>query len=75
VRSFKHWVPLLPNPPPMTDEEKDEASSCRVRIPSACKCGYRAELVKLPTGLDYTPFFHYLIPLLVILDKMLYILL
>jgi hypothetical protein len=73
--SFKRWVPLPSNPPPMTDEEKDEASTHRVRNPPACKCGYLAELVNPPSGLDYTPFFRCLIPLSVILDNMLYILL
>jgi hypothetical protein len=29
--SFKHRVPPLPNPPPMTDAEKDETSTRRVR--------------------------------------------
>jgi hypothetical protein len=75
LRSFKHWVSPLPNPPPMTYEEKDEVSTRRVRNPSVCKCGYRAELVNPPPGLDYTPFFRCLIPLSVILDNMLYILL
>jgi hypothetical protein len=56
LRSFKHWVPPLPNLPPMTDEEKDEASTCHVRNPSACKCGYCAELVNPPARLDYTIF-------------------
>jgi hypothetical protein len=59
----------------MTDEEKDEASTHRVRNPSTCKCGYRAELVNPPPGLDYTLFFRCPIPLSVILDNMLYILL
>jgi hypothetical protein len=40
----------------MTDVEKDEASSRRVRNPHVCKCGYRAESVTLSVGLDYTPF-------------------
>jgi hypothetical protein len=75
LRSLKCWVPPPPNAPPMTDEEKDEASTRRVCNPPACKCGYRAELVNPPPGLDYTPFFHCLIPLSVILDNMLYILL
>jgi hypothetical protein len=75
LRSFKRWVPPPPNPPPMIDEEKDEASTRRVSNPPACKCGYRAELVNPPPGLDYAPFFGCLIPLSVILDNMLYILL
>ncbi len=75
LRFFKRWVPPPPNPPPMTDEEKDEASTRRVCNPPTCKCGYRAELVNLPPGLDYTPFFRCPIPLSVILDNMLYILL
>jgi hypothetical protein len=57
LRSFNRWVPPPPNPPPMIDEEKDEASIHRVHNPLACKCGYRAELVNSPTGLDYTSFF------------------
>jgi hypothetical protein len=72
--SFKHWVPPPPNPPPMIDE-KDEASICCIRNPPTCKCGYRAELVYPPAGLDYTSFFGCPIPLTVILDKKLYILL
>jgi hypothetical protein len=59
----------------MTDEKKGEASTHCVRNPPACKCGYRAELVNPPAGLDYTPFFHFLIPLSVILFKRLYFLL
>jgi hypothetical protein len=59
----------------MTDEEKDEVNTHRVCNPLACKCGYHAELVNPPTGLDYTLFFHCLIALTVILDKRLYILL
>jgi hypothetical protein len=27
MRSFKHWVPPAPNPLPMTDDEKDGAST------------------------------------------------
>jgi hypothetical protein len=57
LRSFKRWVPLPPNPPPMTNEEKDKTSTRCVRNPHACKCGYHYELVYPPTGLDYTPFF------------------
>jgi hypothetical protein len=75
LRSFKRWVPPPPNPPPMIEKEKDEASTHRVCIPPMCKCGYRAELVNTPPGLDYTPFFRCPIPLSVILDNMLYILL
>jgi hypothetical protein len=56
LRSFKRWVPPPPNPPPMTDEEKDKASIHRVHNQPTWKCGYRAELVNLPPGLDYTPF-------------------
>jgi hypothetical protein len=69
LHSFKRWVPPLPNPPPMIDEEKDEASTYRVCNPPACKCGYHAELVNPPAGLDYTLFFHCPIPLSVILFK------
>jgi hypothetical protein len=75
LRYFKRWVPLPSNSPPMTDEEKDEASTRRVRNPPACKCGYRADLVNLCSGLDYILFFRCPIPLTVILDKRLYILL
>jgi hypothetical protein len=53
----------------MTDEEKDEVSTHRVCNLPACKCGYRTELVNSATGLDYTPFFRYPIPLSVILFK------
>jgi hypothetical protein len=59
---FKHWVPTPPKPPLMTDKENDEASTYRVRNPSTCKCGYRAELVNPPTRLDYTSFFRCPIP-------------
>jgi hypothetical protein len=75
LQSFKRWVHPLPNPPPMTDEEKNEVSTRRVCSPPACKCGYHAELANPPPGLDYTSFFCCLIPLSVILDNMLYILL
>jgi hypothetical protein len=61
LRSFKRWVPPSPNPLPMIDEEKDEASTHRVHNPPACKCGYCAELVNPPAKLDYTPFFHVLV--------------
>jgi hypothetical protein len=53
----------------MTDEEKDEASIRHVCNPPTCKCGYRAELMNPLAGLDYTPFFHCLILLSVILFK------
>jgi hypothetical protein len=56
LRSFKRWVPPPSNPPPMTDDEKDEESTRCVCNPSACKCGYRTELVNPPAGLDYTVF-------------------
>jgi hypothetical protein len=75
LRSFKRWVPPPPNPPPMTNEEKDEASTRRVHNSPACKCGYRVELLNPFGRLDYTLFFRCPIPLLVILDKRLYILL
>jgi hypothetical protein len=75
LRSFKRWVPSPPNLPPMTDEDKNEASTHRVRNPPVCKCGYRAELVNPPPGLDYTLFFRCPVPLSVILDNILYILL
>jgi hypothetical protein len=51
----------------MTDEEKAEATIHHICNPPLCKCGYRSQLVNLPLGLDYTPFFHCLIPLFVIL--------
>jgi hypothetical protein len=75
LRSFKRWVTPPPNPSSMTDEEKDEASTHRVRNPPTYKCGYRAELVNPSVGLDYTLFFYCPIPLSIILDKRLYILL
>jgi hypothetical protein len=53
----------------MTDAEKDKASARRIRNPPACKCGYHVELVNPPSGLDYTLFFHCLIPLMVIVAK------
>jgi hypothetical protein len=53
----------------MTNAEKDEASVRRVHNPPACKCGYHAELVNSPAGLDYTSFVHCPIPLTVILAK------
>jgi hypothetical protein len=56
----------------MTDAEKDEANTRHVRNPPTCKCGYHAELVYPPAELDYTPFFYCPIPLMVILDKILY---
>jgi hypothetical protein len=71
LRSFKRWVP----PPPMADEENDEATTRHVRNPPMCKFGYRTELVNLPARLDYTLFFCCLIPLSIILFKRLYILL
>jgi hypothetical protein len=40
----------------MTDEEKDEATNCRICHPPPCKCGYLLELAKPPLRLDYTPF-------------------
>jgi hypothetical protein len=68
-RSFKRWVPPPPNLLPMTDVEKDEVSARHVRNPLACNCGYHAELVNPPAGLDYTPFFHCSISLMVIVAK------
>jgi hypothetical protein len=53
----------------MTDAEKDEASARHLHNPPMYKCGYRAELVNLPVRLDYTLFFHCLVPLMVILAK------
>jgi hypothetical protein len=62
---FKRWVPPAPYPPPMTDEEKEEAITHHVQNPLFWKCGYRSELANPPTGLDYTPFWCCPIPLLV----------
>jgi hypothetical protein len=62
LRSFKRWVP-----PPMTDEEKDEVTTHRIRHPPVCKCGYRLKLTNPPPGLDYTSFFRCPIPLSIIL--------
>jgi hypothetical protein len=69
LRSFKHWVPPPSNPLPMIDVENDEANVRRVRNPLGCKCGYHAELVNPPAGLDYIPFFHCSIPLMAIVAK------
>jgi hypothetical protein len=38
--SFKCWVPPPLNPPPMKDEEKEEAITRCVSHPPLCKCGY-----------------------------------
>jgi hypothetical protein len=75
LRYFKHWVPSSSNPPPMIDDEKDEASTRCVYNPPMCKCGYHVELVNPLAGLDYTLFLRCPIPLTVIIDKRLYILL
>jgi hypothetical protein len=72
LRSFKRWVHPSPNSSLMTDEEKDEASIYRVPNSHVYKCGYHAELVNPPVGLDYTPIFCCPIPLTIILDKRLY---
>jgi hypothetical protein len=53
----------------MIDEEKEEAGSRCVMQPPLCKCGYRSKLANPPIGLDYTPFWRYPIPLLVIAHK------
>jgi hypothetical protein len=68
-RTFKRWVPSPPNPPPMADEVKDEATTRCVCNTPLCKCEYCLELANPPTGLDYTHFWHRLIPLLVIIHK------
>jgi hypothetical protein len=75
LRSIKRWVPLPPNPPPMIDEEKDEATTHHVCNSPVCKHGYGFELATPPARLDYTLFWRCHIPLLVILQKRLYILL
>jgi hypothetical protein len=67
--SLKRWVPPPPNPSSMTDEEKEEAITRCFNNPPLCKCGYHSELANPPTGLDYTPFWHYHIPLWVIAHK------
>jgi hypothetical protein len=66
--TFKHWVPSPPNPPPMIDE-KGETTTCHIHNSPLCKCGYHSKLVNLPTGLDYTLFWHCPIPLLVIVHR------
>jgi hypothetical protein len=68
-RSFKNWVPLPLNPPPMTYEEEEEATTHCVSHSPLCKCGYRFKLVNPLTGLDYTPFWCCPIPLSVIAHK------
>jgi hypothetical protein len=73
-RTFKRWVPLPSNLPPITNE-KDEATACCICNPPLCKCGYRSELANSPMGLDYTPFWRCAIPLLVIVHKRKYLLL
>jgi hypothetical protein len=67
--NFKCWVSLPPNPPPMIDEEKEEATTRRVSLPPLCKYGYHSELVNPPTELNYTPFLCCSIPLSVIAHK------
>jgi hypothetical protein len=56
LRSFKRSVPPPLNPPPMTNEEKAEATTRRVCSPPPCKCGYHSDMMNPPPGLDYTPF-------------------
>jgi hypothetical protein len=68
-RSFKRWVPPPQNSPPMTDVEKEEATTHHVSNPPLCKCRYQSELVNPPTGLDYTPFWRCPVPLSVIARK------
>ncbi|RCV18595.1 hypothetical protein SETIT_3G313800v2 [Setaria italica] len=55
---FRRWVPP-PNPPRMTEEEKQEAACRRVRDPSMCKCGVPAKLMhpNLVVLAKFTPFF------------------
>nr|AAV64230.1 unknown [Zea mays] len=39
---FKRWVPPPPNPPPMTDAEKEVATERKMDLPPRCDCGDRA---------------------------------
>jgi hypothetical protein len=39
---FKRWVPPPPNPPPMTNAEKEVATERRMDSPPRCDCGDRA---------------------------------
>jgi hypothetical protein len=48
--------PQPSNPPLMTDEEKEEATTRHDSHPPLCKCRYRSQLVNPMTGLDYTLF-------------------
>uniref|UniRef100_K3XXZ8 GRF-type domain-containing protein n=1 Tax=Setaria italica TaxID=4555 RepID=K3XXZ8_SETIT len=56
---FRRWVPPPPNPPRMTDEEKQEAACRHVRDPPMCKCGVPAKLMcpNLGDPPKFTPFF------------------
>ncbi|RCV18368.1 hypothetical protein SETIT_3G295500v2 [Setaria italica] len=47
---FRRWVPRPPNPPRMTEEEKQEAACMRVRDPPICKCGVPAKLMRPNLG-------------------------
>jgi hypothetical protein len=39
---FHRWVPPPPNPPEMTDSEKEVAKYRRLETPPLCKCGDHA---------------------------------
>jgi hypothetical protein len=67
--NFNRWVLPPLNPLPMTDEEKEEATTRHVSHPPLCKYGYHSELVNPLTGLDYTPFWQRPIALSVISNK------
>ncbi|RCV35804.1 hypothetical protein SETIT_7G269600v2 [Setaria italica] len=56
---FQRWVTPPPNPPRMTEEEKQEAACRRVRDPPMCKCGVPAKLMRPNLGdpPKFTPFF------------------
>nr|TKW30434.1 hypothetical protein SEVIR_2G036700v2 [Setaria viridis] len=56
---FRRWVPLPPNPPRMTEEEKQEAACRRVRDSLMCKCGVAAKLMRPNLGVPpkFTSFF------------------
>jgi hypothetical protein len=41
---FRRWVPLPPNPPPITKEEKQDAAIIRVKNHPLCYYGVRAKL-------------------------------
>jgi hypothetical protein len=43
---FKRWVPPPPNPPPMTDAEKEVATKRRMDSTPRCDCGDRVVIVE-----------------------------